>query len=170
MERKREMKQDIEDQKAYQEAALNDLPEHILEPHSLSRAPVPSLSHPPRFSIEDRKEINEAEHKGYTRGDTRESRTGRQVWIGPSGGEWAWNPRTSTWYNVRNASQMPLTAPPEEKEELDQKELPSLDQISSNIDHFITRIAAPSRSSPTSATSARRGVHSCFSVIAWEDR
>ncbi len=85
----------------YDREELEDLPPHILQPHSLKvryrdykqRGPTGVIGLQPE-------EVDLAEAKQYTRSGELTDK-GRTVWIGPNGGQWVYDPRTKNFVNAR---------------------------------------------------------------------
>ena len=104
------MLNELEDEIAaqrYDQKELEDLPPHILAPHSLKvrygdykvRGPSGSLGIDPE-------EVNQAEARQYTRSGKLTAK-GTTVWIGPNGGQWVYNSRTKNFVNAKQDAKKP---------------------------------------------------------------
>ncbi len=113
------MLNELEDEIAaqrYDQKELEDLPPHILAPHSLRLSGFsPSLKvrygdykvRGPSGTLGiDPTEVKEAERHMYTRSQKLTAKN-QTVWIGPNGGEWVFNPGTKKFVNARRDPKKP---------------------------------------------------------------
>ena len=101
--------EELKSAQRYERKALEDLPPHILAPHSLLRKVRYSdyKVRGPSGSVGiDPTEVNEAERHMYTRSQELTDKN-QTVWLGPNGGQWVFNPRTKKFVNARRDPKKP---------------------------------------------------------------
>ncbi len=100
--------EELKSAQRYERKELEDLPPHILAPHSLRKvryADYKVRGPSGTFGI-DPTEAKEAELHQYTRSQELTDKN-QTVWIGPNGGEWVFNPRTKKFVNARRDPKKP---------------------------------------------------------------